>query len=116
MGVCVSLTGKHRQPLQAYLHHMEGFLSLIEGDRLSTLLLNVQLQMVLKVTANSWEITAKEKEGTHRQRRQYKTDAHQRDKMHYFNLLSDLRYFKDSETDRQILYLAGAGPQGCLMQ
>lgn len=46
-------TGVHGEPLQAYFDHVEGFLGLVQGDGLSALLLDVQLQMVLEVTANT---------------------------------------------------------------
>lgn len=41
------VTSKQGEPLQAYLHHVEGFLGLVQGDGLSALLLNIQLQMIL---------------------------------------------------------------------
>lgn len=46
------VTSEHGEPLEAYLDHVERFLGLIQGDRLSTLLLDIQLQMVLQVAAN----------------------------------------------------------------
>lgn len=56
MPVCVLVplvTSEHREPLQAYLDHGERFLGLVQGDGLSALLLDIQLQMILQVTANS---------------------------------------------------------------
>ena len=54
MHVLVPLvTREHCEPLQAYLDHVERFLCLVQGDGLSALLLDVQLQMVLQVTANT---------------------------------------------------------------
>lgn len=47
------VTGEHCEPLQAYLDHVERFLGLVQGDGLSALLLDVQLQMILQVTANT---------------------------------------------------------------
>ena len=49
------VTSEHCEPLQAYLDHVKRFLGLVQGDGLSALLLYVQLQMILQVTANSWE-------------------------------------------------------------
>lgn len=51
--MCSLFTGVHGEPLQAYFDHVEGFLGLVQGDGLSALLLDVQLQMVLEVTANT---------------------------------------------------------------
>lgn len=47
------VTSEHCEPLQAYLDHVKRFLGLVQGDGLSALLLYVQLQMILQVTANS---------------------------------------------------------------
>ncbi len=47
------ITSEQSEPLQAYLDHVERFLGLVQGDGLSALLLDVQLQMVLQVTANT---------------------------------------------------------------
>lgn len=51
---CVgAITSEPSEPLQAYLDHVERFLGLEKGDRLTALLLDVQLQMILQVTANT---------------------------------------------------------------
>ncbi len=47
------VTSEHGEPLQAYLNHVERFLGLVQSDWLSALLLDVQLQMILQVTANT---------------------------------------------------------------
>lgn len=47
------VTSEHCEPLQANLDHVERFLGLVQGDWLSALLLDVQLQMILQVTANT---------------------------------------------------------------
>lgn len=52
--VCVCVcTSKEREPLQAYLDHLDRFLGFVQGDGLSALLLNVDLQVVLQVTADT---------------------------------------------------------------
>ena len=53
--VYICLTGEHGQPLQAYLDHMMWFLGLVQGDGLRALLLHIQLQVILQVTAHPWE-------------------------------------------------------------
>lgn len=53
------VTSEQGKPLQAYLDHVERFLGLVQGDGLSALLLDVQLQMVLQVTANTWNNSEK---------------------------------------------------------
>lgn len=57
LGECVSVcpwfTGVHGEPLQPDLDHLERFLSFVQGDRLSALLLDVQLKVVLEVAANT---------------------------------------------------------------
>ena len=50
-------TSEFKEPLQSYLHHVEGFLGLVESDGLGTLLLHIQLQVVLQVTTNPWTHT-----------------------------------------------------------
>ena len=49
------VTSEHGEPLEAYLDHMERFLCLVQGDRLSTLLLDIQFQVILQVTTNTCE-------------------------------------------------------------
>lgn len=47
------VTSEQAEPLQAYFDHVERFLGFVQCDGLSALLLDVQLQMVLQVAANS---------------------------------------------------------------
>lgn len=47
------ITGEHGEPLQADLQHVEGFLGLVQADGLRALLLDVQLQVILQITANT---------------------------------------------------------------
>lgn len=47
------VTSEPGEPLQAYFDHVERFLGFVQGDGLSAPLLDVQLQMVLQVTANT---------------------------------------------------------------
>lgn len=56
------VTSKEGKPLQANFDHVERFLGFVEGDGLRALLLYIQLQMVLQVTANPWEITGRGQE------------------------------------------------------
>jgi len=65
------VTSEQTEPLQAYLNHEERFLGLVQGDGLSALLLDVQLQMILQVTANAWETT--ETRGEDKERNEYRS-------------------------------------------
>lgn len=47
------VTSEPSEPLKANLDHVERFLGLVQRDGLSALMLNVQLQMILQVTANT---------------------------------------------------------------
>lgn len=47
------ITSEKGEPLQAYFDHVNRFLSFVQGDGLSALLLDIQLQVVLQVTANT---------------------------------------------------------------
>lgn len=47
------VTGKKSEPLEANLDHVERFLRLVQGDGLSALLLDVQLQVVLQIITNA---------------------------------------------------------------
>lgn len=51
------VTSEPSEPLKANLDHVERFLGLVQRDGLSALMLNVQLQMILQVTANTWKTT-----------------------------------------------------------
>lgn len=51
--LCLWFTGVHGEPFQAYFDQVERFLGFVQGDGLSALLLDVQLEVVLEVAAHT---------------------------------------------------------------